>query len=408
MSYRSEDVEAVNDADYRDESDEETHPLAQTPQILPKDHSNTHENPLNKVRKSVSCLGRVWKLAALAVGLFLLYTVFRWILKSPYNIVGNMPKYGTGLGCEDAPHIYKDRIFNSRPISTTGPPHKLTVNIKGASVGTILLAESSTDRIEIEMLLRTNNSYFLDQTQAFQAQPFNTKHIFVLETPDYLLYPDDPYVSCMRSDIVIRIPPTVNSFALKSTSLLHIKFDEDTRLNLESLGIDLRRNSRNNVILPSRNIGAGRMNLHMEAGWLVGSVAFLNKSSIRLERDVQSKLDVFTLPASVDYFGEPAELSTWISGGNLDLTYFNNAKRVLSSIHRASGRDSNMYLRYENAGYNGHVQVKTRSWRSSGLHGSMPNQRGQLDRGKLPWAGNKDGADYMEVGSSGWAELSFT
>jgi len=208
----------------------------------------------------------------------------------------------------------------------------------------------------------------------------------------------------MRFDILVHIPRKLRLLTLTSRSLLHLKYDDHASIYLSNLVIDMKSASPDNLLLPSSQLETTETKLDMRGGYLVGSLSFHEKAEITTARgSAITNLKIAPLAASTDSPDQPATLNTRAGSGRIDVIYSNPDRRVMSSTHHSSGGD--MYLTYQGVGYNGRVDMKAQSSRSSGLQGTMGSRPGE--KGELPWVGEKDGPDHMEIRTPGWVGVWF-
>jgi hypothetical protein len=311
-----------------------------------------------------------------------------------------MPEYSTSLGCSAAPYPYSENHFvvGSPTDSTT-----LLLELTGGAVGTVLLTQSDTQNVVVEMDLRTDEEPLLQKVSASVSENATTQNsVFRLVTPSSASSPD----ACMRFDLTVQIPNNLRMLSLKSHSLVHVKYDEHASLALSDLTVDLLSPVPSNLLLPHEQFSAERTTLKMRGGYLVGSLAFVESADISTRRgSAITNLKVAPLPAAASAPNSPAHLTTGAGAGRVDVIYSNPERRIIKSEHASTGGD--MYLTYKQAEYNGRVDVQSRSRTSSGLEGTMGGPPSQGGAKELPWVGDKEGADTMKVRTTGWVGMYF-
>lgn len=343
----------------------------------------------------------IFKTLGIAILLYLcfgLFKFYRWMSTPSPTGLEDMPEYSTSLGCDNVPYHYEKDIFEGIvPTAETS----LILDISGGAIGTVLLTEADSDAIKIDMALGTNEEPLLEKI-AVSLQDNSTAQTttFSLSTPSSATYED----ACMRFDILVHIPRKLRLLTLISRSLLHLKYDDHASIYLSNLVIDMKSASPDNLLLPSSQLETTETKLDMRGGYLVGSLSFHEKAEITTARgSAITNLKIAPLAASTDSPDQPATLNTRAGSGRIDVIYSNPDRRVMSSTHQSSGGD--MYLTYQGVGYNGRVDMKAQSSRSSGLQGTMGSRPGE--KGELPWVGEKDGPDHMEIRTSGWVGVWF-
>jgi hypothetical protein len=113
-----------------------------------------------------------------------------------------------------------------------------------------------------------------------------------------------------------------------------------------------------------------------------------------------SVLATTALPAGVP--GDaPATLVTFSGSGRTDLTLVGTGERRALAAQHAGRAGSETRLTYRGAGFAGPVVLDAKGgYSATGLQGG-------IESGAQRWAGDRDGADRMEVRSAGWVGLYF-
>lgn len=350
--------------------------------------------------------GIFWKAFGIVCLLFFGWQLIKlamWaVTPSPTGLEG-MPAFSNSLGCADAKHIYNpEQPVYSIPIGTEADH---TVDIRGSAYGTLLLTEGAPDAtdIQLEMTLRTDNNGLLERVKMQYPTPEDVQSG---DAQSRLLL-QTPLVgrSCMRYDMVLRIPPTLKSLTINAAALTQVQFDKDARVTLDSLAVSLTslEDSDKHMLLPSAGIRAQTLRLEAARGWLVGDVSVLDKTFLSTHQG-DAVLNVHVRPQPVAE-PAPAVLGTSTGNGRTDVFYEGDAgapHRTIQSTHK-SMRTGDIYLTYKNAGFNGRVDISAKSYSTSGLMGMFNRTSSEL-----PWVGDKDGGDKITAQSpQGWIGLYF-
>lgn len=304
-----------------------------------------------------------------------------------------MPEYGTSLGCTSAPFVYPKDTFFSQVTDETN----FNMDIVGGAVGTVFLTRGDSSGVVVKMLLTTDEEPLLEKS-AVLMQEESTNVLFSLSTPLSSISED----ACMRFDLIVQIPKELNTFSLKSQSIVHVKYDERAPLSLKNLTIDLTSKMKDNLILPDTEIGADEVSLTMRGGYLVGSLSFRTEARVWTKYgDTITNLHVNPLPIS-KHLNYPSRLITSGGSGRTDIVYSNSEGRVISSSHSSAQGD--LYLTYRDTEYNGPITVQAKSTTSTNVQREM---RGAPGSKPEMWVGDKEGDDRLDVKSSGWVGLYF-
>ncbi|EKM54152.1 uncharacterized protein PHACADRAFT_122940 [Phanerochaete carnosa HHB-10118-sp] len=350
--------------------------------------------------------GLFWKAFGIVCLLFLGWQAIElaiWLITpSPTGLEG-MPAYSTSLGCADARHIYNpEQTIYSIPI---GAEAEHTVDIQGGAFGTLLLAEGTADSqdIQLEMMLRTDNSALLDSVS--MQYPTSEDVQSGLAQSHLLLQTPAVGSSCMRYDMVLRIPPNLKDLTVMASSITQLQFDKDAHVTLDSLNIRLQstEDSDKHMLLPNTNFHAKSLALETVKGWLVGDISIVEQASLTTSRgDAVMNVHVHPLAAAES---ESAVLNTKTGNGRADVFYESDAgvpHRQIQSKHLSS-RTGDLYLTYKDAEFNGRVDMQAKSYFTRGM--TLNNNRTSTE---LPWVGNKDGGDLIHAESTqGWIGLYF-
>jgi hypothetical protein len=321
-----------------------------------------------------------------------------------------MPKYSSSLGCSSAPYIYSGaKVSYTIPVWSK-PNHALS--IRGAAVGTLVIAEASADAsdITLEMTLRTDDRSLLSGVK-LDVPISDLPGVLTeatLTTPLFV----DPHKSCMRYDITLYVPSTLKTLQLSTYSVTQIQFHQDAHITLDNLLVRMYAMDENNMFLPTASIRATNMDVSAYRGWVVGDMAIVNSTTISTDKgDCVANVHVHPTAPVNQAHPEPAYLTTTHGNGRADFFYVNDhayPHRPIVSWHN-SVRNGDLYLTYKDAEYNGPINLRAQSYSARGMQGAGASHPGQGDGTKaLPWAGNKDGGDKLAISSpKGWVGLYF-
>lgn len=344
-----------------------------------------------------------WRAFGIVAGLLVLWNAVKltiWAaVTPPPDGLEDMPAYSTSLGCLDAPHIYNGSMVTFE--TGMAGEHPSALVITGGAVGTITIhkAPSEPRRIRYTMTLRTDDESLLEQVQIHEIDEGESSRL-LLNTPEAAL----ESTACSRFDINIYIPSTSARYHLAAHTRTHVRFDGD-ELFMNHLYISMYDVTGRTQILPHANVHADELKLEMSSGWLVGDVSVSNLTMINTHRgDARTNLQVKpTLYRSNGPEIPPAKLITATGRGRTDITYTSDPSfkhRTIHSDHSSSTGD--IYLTYKHSGFNGLVQLNTKSLRATGIQ--------KLADGEEHWThyvGDKEGGDSMRISSRGWTGLYF-
>ncbi|THH00145.1 hypothetical protein EW026_g2338 [Hermanssonia centrifuga] len=318
-----------------------------------------------------------------------------------------MPEFSKSLGCIDAPYIYNpEQTIYSVPIGLDKSDHTLDFG-RTQAVGTIIIADGAPDAtdIQLEMILRTNDESLLESVDLHIPEGISddgTASIVRLTTPAI------DSSSCMRYDVVLRVPTQLKKLAIKTRGIAQIKFAPEAQVSLNTLFVTMFGTTEHDMILPHANIRADELHLQMNRGWLVGEVSLVEKTVINTQNgDAVSNIHVLPVPLQTE--GEKpaqAEFETTTGSGRSDFFYVTDRgapHRPISSMHIAS-RNGDLYLTYKEAEFSGQVDLQAKSYSSTGVQGTFGHKEGE----ELPWVGDANGGDKLVAKSNkGWIGLYF-
>ncbi|KAI0344554.1 hypothetical protein BDW22DRAFT_1327074, partial [Trametopsis cervina] len=352
--------------------------------------------------------GITWKALGVICLLFIAWrmlTIVLWTTKPAFIAMENMPEFSTSLRCEDASHIYNpDQPTYTIPVNSRSLSHFLELH--GGAVGTLILANGLPEAadIELDLTLRTNDQSLLEDV-TFQHPTQDEVDQRLTKSYARLTTPMPGQTSCMRYDMVLRIPPQLRSLDIQSQSIAQVQFAPDVELDLDSLSITLNATSNRNMLLPTAAVRAKRLTLSMLKGWLVGEASIVHRTVVDTKGgDAVTRLGLF--PAPDPLYDEPsaAVLKTYTGAGRSEFFYVldrTSSERTISSKHVAPGK-GDLHLTYREAAFSGKLQLRAQSHTLTGnLHQPTENPDGSL----TAWVGDGDGEDEMSIRTQGWVGL---
>lgn len=322
------------------------------------------------------------------------------------NGLENMPVYSSSLGCLNAKHIYQgDKNTIVVPVDPTRLDH--SIDLHGAGVGTLVIAESKheSDDVRFEMTLRTDDESLLSQVSVTHPSHGDVEE-GLAHSRIQLNTPLSLGTACMRYDATLYIPSKVKKLHVQAHSVAHIRFDDQSHLNLEKLFITMYTSDKKNMLLPNTGIVAEETSLEMTRGWLVGEVGLVNGTNINTQRG-DATTNIRVLPLSLVDPASLATLQTTTGAGRTDIFYVgdhDSPHRPISATHRSS-RNGDLYLTYKEAEFSGTVKFEAKSYSVTGLQGSINGPNKDIEP---PWYGDKNGRDRLTIQSlNGWVGLYF-
>jgi hypothetical protein len=286
------------------------------------------------------------------------------------------------------------------------PDHALT--IRGAAVGTLVIAEAPVDatNIELEMTLRTDDQSLLSDVRMVIESSADRPSRAALTTPLFI----DSHKSCMRYDITLYVPSTLKTLELSTYSVTQIQFHPAAHITLDNLLVKMYAMDENNMLLSSAGVRATNMEVDSSLGRIVGDMSIVNSTSITTTG--VANLHVHPAPPINPEYPEPAYLTTTHGNGRAEFfyeSYHVYPHRPIVSSH-TSARNGDLHLTYRDAEYSGSIDLRAQSYTAHGMQGSPASHPGQVEDGAKPLlrVGNKDGGDKLVISSpKGWVGLYF-
>lgn len=331
-----------------------------------------------------------------------------------------MPEYSKSLGCLKAPHFFQDSANGALYTIPVGINVDHNIDISGGAVGTLVLAPSTSigdDAIKVRASVRTDDASLLEHVKVhtpesapLPPQDGKSSSYFSLITPNEASNEN----SCLRYDVTVYLPPTLRTLRIHTSSVAQVKLDFDhAPRELHSLDLDLTDRAAANLLLTSSGLIADNVDIKMRGGYLVGALALANSTRVdTLDGDAITKLSVITSGYAIpdpsedddDVRGAVAHLATFTGKGRADFEYENRAGRPVRSEH-FTYRQGELRLTYEQARFNGRVEVEARSYSMRKVQSDMTARPG--DKSVERWVGEKEGGDLLKVGASGWVGIYF-
>ncbi|OBZ67196.1 hypothetical protein A0H81_12872 [Grifola frondosa] len=326
------------------------------------------------VRGRTAACGLFWKAFGIVCLILAGWQAIRFamwaVTPKPTGLEG-MPEYSTSLGCSDVPHLYNgSEVSWVVPVSVNKQDH--SINLRGGAVGTLMIAQGASDATEIkyEMTLRTDDSSLLNDVilhyPTAEEMEDDAESSRVLFTTPFITTS-----ACMRYDLTLFVPPNLKKLHVQVHSVTHVKFDTDSNINLGTLFVTMYGIDKRSMLLPHQGVHADHLALELMSGWLVGDVAIVETTKLTTQRG-----------------DAVANVHTTTGAGRTDIFYVNHPgfpHRPISSTHRSS-KNGDIYLTYQEAEFNGTVELTAKSFTAIGMQGAMGEPR---------WVGNKDGGDKM-------------
>lgn len=324
-----------------------------------------------------------------------------------------MPEFGTSLGCSDAPYIYNgtEQTFMIPIAARNGA--STAFDIRGGSIGTILIADGAPDATEIKytMTLRSTSEALVQKVHfaypETDASGTVTRSRLIVDTP-YLTAADAGH--CMRHDVTVFLPPTLRQLHVQARALAHVSFAPGTTASsLDQLLVTLFALDSRNILVPSASVVARAQRFDVYRGYVVGEATIVEELDIETQRgDAIANVKIAPAAPTDPEHPKTAILRTASGGGRSDFVYLGSKAftRNIQARHSAS-KNADMYLTYTGADVNGKVELVSKSFTLTGAR-SLSRGPGSVETGDWThFVGNKDGGDEIRVDSRGWTGLYF-
>ncbi|OSD03954.1 hypothetical protein PYCCODRAFT_1433856 [Trametes coccinea BRFM310] len=350
--------------------------------------------------------GLFWKAFGIVTLLFLGWQAIKlaiWAATPKPTGLEGMPEFSTSLGCASAPHLYNGTKMDIHvPVGLNHDDH--SVDMRGAAVGTITLAQGDADLedIKYELNVRTDKPELLNMVTLAYPTPEDVKDN-VQSSRLQLATPSNLQSGCMRFDVTIYLPPTLRTLHVQAHAVSQVKFDPDSNINLDKLSVSMFRLDERNMLLPAEGVHARTMKLQLTRGWLVGDVTIVDDATLNTQNgDAVMNVHVHPAPSSAEP-PAPAHLTTSTGAGRADIWWAAHPgvpHRPIDSTHHSS-MSGDVYLTYKGTGFNGTVDLNAKSFTGTGLQNPFKQDGG------LPYVGSREGPDKMLVKAQGWVGLYF-
>ena len=323
-----------------------------------------------------------------------------------------MPEFGTSLGCSDAPYIYKGAEQTILiPIATRNGDSS-AFDVRGGSIGTILIADGEADATEIKytMTLRSTSEALLEKVHLAYPETDSSGTI----TRSRLIV-DTPHLTdagqCMRHDVTVYLPPNLRKIHIQARSLAHVSFAPGTTAaNLDQLLVTLFALDPRNILVPSASVVPRTQRLDAYRGYVVGEATIVEELDIETQRgDAIANVKIYPAAPADPEHPKIAILHTASGGGRSDFAYLGSKAftRNIQARHSAS-KNADMYLTYRGADINGKVQLVSQSFTVTGAKSLTRGRPGGIETGVWThFVGNQDGGDEIRIDSRGWTGLYF-
>ena len=331
-------------------------------------------------------------------------------MKQPdYITIDDLESIGEALGCLDAPYLYNSSELVRYAVSL-GSDAEHAFDVHGDAVGTIILDVGDANATEIlyEFSLRTNNAQLLDLVSIRQPQLELGDDRMLFSTPRL----GDGNSSCIRFDMVVRIPPNLRKLHVASHSTTHVRFALGAEIRLESLFVTLFGMDSRNRVLPNRALQADAISLEVYGGGILGSIAVVEKASLKTQRG-DGLMHVTVHPIQRD--GSPVAFSTTTGGGRTNIAWIGTEAVEHWPIRgtHISSRGGDGRLDYHDTGFEGLVQMDCTTYSANALQAiEEPRVEEGQGEGSMPsdprwthYAGDREGEDRLYIESGGRIEL---
>ena len=333
-----------------------------------------------------------------------------------------MPAFSTSLGCLDASHFYHadtpEGAFYTLPVPSVSGG--VDIKIQGSAPGTLTLSPSTSvneEHVMVRVNVRSSDAAYFNVVSidsVIHKDGQGTSRL-ALGTPGVV-----DKGSCVRYDLTVYVPPTLRNLTINALSPIHLHtaFDDAPRV-LHALSVYMRNTGAGeyvNILKGEKGLQVDEMNVMSQGGYIVGAMSVGNTTSIDTSySSTVSKLELVTSgydladSPSPSHHGALAHIKTYTGTGLSTFTLTNEHDRPISATHLSTSRASgqgDLRLEYAGARFSGVVDVKAKSYSMRGVQ-SEPMKPGMPMGSENRWVGNKDGGDYVQVKTEGWAGLYF-
>ncbi|KAI5832145.1 hypothetical protein K523DRAFT_350114 [Schizophyllum commune Tattone D] len=384
---------------YHDEAED-----SPTAALLDDSLSRTKRHVINR---SPYCKAIMFVL--LACGAYALVRVVNWELSPEVDISDNMADAGSALGCLYAPYFYNSSAV-VRYAVPLGDDADHALDLHGDAVGIMTLDVGDADATEVvyEFSLRTDDAQLLDLVSIRLPQLDLGDDRMLFSTPHH----GDGNSSCIRFDMVVRIPPNLEKLHVASHSTTHVRFAPGAEIRLETLFVTLFDMDSRNRILPELTLQADAISLEVYSGGILGAIAVVDKASLKTQRGGGvMHIEAHPIPLG----SNPVSFGTITGEGRTQIAWLvdnTTEHRPIRGTH-ISTRGGDVRLDYRSAGFEGLVQMDSKTYSASALHAiEEPSVEEGQGEGGMPsdprwthYAGDPEGEDRMYIESGGWTGL---
>ncbi|KAJ2911452.1 hypothetical protein MD484_g8962, partial [Candolleomyces efflorescens] len=358
-----------------------------------------------------------WKAFAIVLALWTAFGIFKlakWALTPSLEGTENMPTFGANLGCDHAATYYKDAP-DGYTLTVPAPANVHKIQLAGSGVGTLTLtaAPANATDVSYKVTMKGTDKVLLDMVDLrVDESKFGSR--LEVNTPSISSGDLASGAMCIRYDVVLEVPQNLKELYVRGSTTLQVKFDEKSHLDFERLSIILFTKDEKNMILPQAGFHASdELYLEVYNGWVVGDVSIGDNTVISTQRS-DAVANVRIHPFEGDNHStkseKAAKLYTATGLGRSDFFYMSNKafKRPIDSRH-ISGKNGDVYLRYQDSKFDGKIALTSKS---STMWGAVTKiEEGSASKpGEPKWnyiRGNADGKDKMVIESGGWTGLYF-
>jgi hypothetical protein len=364
---------------------------------------------LKRQRRRWSKTGLLCKAIVIIVAVFLVISagkLIMWAFGPASTGLEGMPVFSESLGCmDDASYFYNDgETTLSIPI---GDRNEHSIDIRGTSVGTIIVTEAPADVTEVQykFTIRSNDISLVDEidlTYPGATSNSDSTSRLLITTPH--LPRDSP--SCLRYDVIMYIPKALKKLHVSSHALAHVKFDPEAHIDLDDTFVTLFA-LKDNLLVPHQNLRSKNLALEIYQGWIAGHMSIVDKANVATQRG-DGTMNVHVHPTAPTNLENPetVQFQTSSGAGRTDVFFENDkafAHRPIKSLH-TSAMQADVYLTYKKAQFNGNVNLGASSFTTTG---AKAYSLGGSKDSWTHWVGDMNGQDELVIKSRGWTGLYF-
>ena len=253
-------------------------------------------------------------------------------------------------------------IRNSTFRMPTGSSNDHTFIFRGGASGHLTIASSpirSATSIVYDLVIQGDPAS-LDAVVFDGPEPDSVAKsptTFTIDTRFPMAPPPSPtgVPSCMRFDITMYVPESLNKLTINITTPIQLTFSSQAHIELDSLVIGLTNNHPKSRVDVSESLHAKVMYIDMNAGLIHGVISIGNSLEIT---NWNGQIQIDAVPNVVDIINPPtALLTTTTTAGKVNIRYLRNTayrKRTIESHHTMGNAATSCgNFDYECSGFDG-------------------------------------------------------